>query len=127
VSESNESRPSVLVADDEVDLAENIATYLARAGFEVVVVNSGAAALEQLRTRLFDVALLDLRMPSATGLEVAAWIRRFGSTTRIILMSAVCSDDTDFADAWLEKPFELTRLRLLLVELLRMSAKARGY
>jgi signal transduction histidine kinase/CheY-like chemotaxis protein len=75
--EHPELRPSrrILVADDNVDAAESLATLFRLDGHEVHVVHDGESALSAALELKPDVALLDLGMPRLTGHEVAARIR----------------------------------------------------
>lgn len=59
--------PSVLVIDDEPGLREMLALELSLEGFAVEAVDSGAAAVEAVRRRRFDVAITDLKMPAVVG------------------------------------------------------------
>jgi two-component system nitrate/nitrite response regulator NarL len=79
----------VLVADDHPAYRRGVVRALERAGLEVVAqADDGAAALALARELAPDVALLDLRMPEASGSEVAAALRAEGSPTRVVVLSA---------------------------------------
>jgi two-component system, NarL family, nitrate/nitrite response regulator NarL len=79
----------VLVADDHPAYRRGVVRALERAGLEVVAqAGDGAAALELARRLEPDVALLDLRMPEASGSEVASALREEGSSTRVVVLSA---------------------------------------
>ncbi|MFL5608742.1 MAG: response regulator, partial [Gemmatimonadaceae bacterium] len=64
------TQPRVLVVDDEEAIRTAIARYLRTQGYEVEVVESGAAALAMLTRQRFVVMLCDVRMPQMTGLDV---------------------------------------------------------
>src|SRR6478672_620917 len=109
----------VLVADDEDDIRDLVCLAIARAGATVVAsVADGTAALAAARAELPDVAVLDVSMPGATGLEVCAALRSDPVTAgiRILLLSAGASlDDVAAglaagADAYLAKPFQISGL-----------------
>lgn len=71
---TNDRPPSALIADDEPLLAQALATELARAwpGLRIVgPVGNGPAALQALQEQRPDIAFLDIRMPGASGLDVA--------------------------------------------------------
>src|SRR5207247_4728872 len=73
VSAGDASTPgtgSILVADDEESIRWVLERACAQHGHSVVAVASGTAALDQLRRRPFDVALVDIRMPDLSGLDV---------------------------------------------------------
>ena len=109
----------MLVADDEDDIRALVALAVAKAGCTVVSsVADGGAALAAARAELPDLAVLDVSMPGATGLEVCAALRSDPLTAgiRILLLSAGASlDDVAAglaagADAYLAKPFQVSGL-----------------
>jgi DNA-binding response OmpR family regulator len=109
----------VLVADDEDDIRELVCLAVAKAGCTVTAsVADGAVALATARTDLPDLAVLDVSMPGATGLEVCAALREDPATAgiRILLLSAGASPDdvgrglSAGADAYLAKPFQISAL-----------------
>lgn len=67
--------PYILLVDDDPVLCEIAATNLMNEGFDVVYVNNGAEALEQLSSRDFDLVITDLEMPEMDGLELTRAIR----------------------------------------------------
>src|SRR5690606_18793824 len=67
----------VLVVDDEKPLAQMVATYLTRGGYEVATVHTGPDAVEAARDRSPDVVVLDLGLPGMDGIEVCRRIRGF--------------------------------------------------
>src|SRR5690606_12776015 len=60
----------LLIAEDEANLGMILEQFMTARGFAVTMVRDGRAALEQLRSDRFDVALLDIVMPEMDGLEV---------------------------------------------------------
>jgi DNA-binding response OmpR family regulator len=109
----------VLVADDEDDIRGLVCLAVAKAGCTVTAsVADGATALATARTDLPDLAVLDVSMPGATGLEVCAALREDPATAgiRILLLSAGASPDdvarglSAGADAYLAKPFQISAL-----------------
>jgi DNA-binding NarL/FixJ family response regulator len=79
----------LLIADDHPAARESLVRAVAGAPIEIVAVlaDGQSALLEALRLQP-DVALLDLRMPSMSGAEVARALRGEGSETRVIILSA---------------------------------------
>ena len=109
----------VLVADDEDDIRALVGLAVGKAGCTVVgAVADGVAALELARTELPELAVLDVSMPGATGLEVCAALRADPATARIriLLLSAgasledVAAGLAAGADAYLAKPFSVAGL-----------------
>jgi DNA-binding response OmpR family regulator len=111
--------PRVLVADDEHDIRALVCLAVRRAGCTVAVdVPDGTAALAAARAHRPDLAVLDVSMPGATGLEVCTALRGDPATAavRVLLLSAGASADdvarglAAGADAYLPKPFGVADL-----------------
>ncbi len=83
-------RVRVYVADDHPLYREGVVRALRmRPDFELVgEAGDGRAALEQVRTLAPDVAVLDLRLPGLDGIEITEALRREGSPTRVLMLSA---------------------------------------
>jgi two-component system, OmpR family, copper resistance phosphate regulon response regulator CusR len=117
-------RPRCLVVEDERKVAAALAEGLESEGFALTVENGGDRALSRLLSDDFDVVLLDLTLPERDGFELLAALRRRGTDTRVLVMTArdaledrLCSLDGG-ADDYLIKPFAfeelLARMRALL-------------
>ena len=79
----------LLIADDHPAARESLVRAVRDADIEVVaVLGDGRSALLEARRLKPDVALLDLRMPEMSGSEVARELRRDGSSTLVIILSA---------------------------------------
>ncbi len=117
----------ILVVDDEVDLAEAVATGLRREGYAVDVAHGGADALERASLQPYDLVCLDLTMPDVDGLEVCASLRENppeGGSPRILMLTARDAVDDRIlgldsgADDYMIKPFAFgelaARVRVLL-------------
>src|SRR6266849_9015715 len=76
----------VLFVDDEKSLQEFMRSELPRLGHEVVVCPDGRAALKALEKSTFDAAILDLRMPGMTGMEVLEQLKQITLDTEAIVM-----------------------------------------
>ena len=109
----------VLVADDEDDIRALVCLAVAKAGCTVTSsVADGNTALATARAELPDLAVLDVSMPGATGLEVCTALRADPDTAgiRILLLSAGASLEdvarglAAGADAYLAKPFGIASL-----------------
>ncbi len=102
---------SVLVVDDEPDIALICKLALSLEGFDVEERSSGQAALDYLATDTPDVVLLDLRLPDLSGWEVLDRLRDRGqlASLRVILFSAHASAAQSALDAgcvsFIAKPF----------------------
>ncbi|MEI6226980.1 MAG: response regulator, partial [Deltaproteobacteria bacterium] len=77
----------ILLVEDEPDLAQVLADYLVRDGYEASVEGNGARALERIRREPPDLLLLDLMLPDLDGLSILREVRRT-SRLPIILVTA---------------------------------------
>ena len=118
--------PTVLVVDDERQIATIARDYLTRAGFAVTVTGDGASAVEIARTKRPDLVVLDLGLPRLDGLEVARVLRRESDVPIIMLTARV--DESDRlrgfevgADDYLTKPFSPRELVARVSSVLRRA------
>jgi DNA-binding response OmpR family regulator len=123
-----ESKPVVLVADDEEDIRVLVSFRLDRAGWDVVTAADGREALDLILERRPDIAVLDVRMPKLTGIEVLQQVRADVTVgeTPVILLSAGVQEDSIAkgleagANEYMKKPFSPDELAA------RVEAVARG-
>ena len=73
---------SILVVDDEVDICRNLSDILTDLGYQVEFAHDGPSALELVRQRPYDVALLDLKMPGMDGLTLYREIKKHARRRR---------------------------------------------
>ena len=106
---------SVLIIEDEADLADMIKTYLQRAGLLAHVVRTGPDGVQAARRLAPDVVMLDLGLPGLDGVEVCRRIRTFSDC--YVLMVTARDDEVDKiiglsvgADDYITKPFSLREL-----------------
>jgi CheY-like chemotaxis protein len=88
-----EQYASILVVDDDVDTCRNLSDILGDLGYQVDTACDGPAALEMVRQKRYDVALLDLRMPGMDGLDVYREIRDLRAGTVALIVTAVPASD----------------------------------
>ena len=116
----------VLVADDDADIRDLVAFKLEQAGFEVIAVADGPAAVDQARTRRPVLAVLDVSMPGLSGIDVCRMLRADPVTAGmliIMLTARVQEQDVEGgfsagADDYVTKPFSprelVARIQALL-------------
>lgn len=120
----NPKQVSVLVVDDDVDICRNVADILGDLGYEVDMAHDGFSAMQQVRRRSYDLALLDLKMPGMDGLTLYREIRKIRAETVGIIITAYASPETadlaEEAGAWriLTKPVDFSLLLRLAEEAL---------
>ena len=85
---------SILIVDDENIVRDSLTKWFTEDGFTVGTAESGAAALQLLQKRLWDIILLDIKMPGMDGMEVQQRIREIDPAAMIIFITAHASVDT---------------------------------
>lgn len=101
---------TVLIADDEAEIADLIELHLAREGYRCIKASDGQEALDAIRTQSVDLAILDIMMPKIDGYEVTRQIREQHHLP-IIFLSAKATDLDKItglvrgADDYMTKPF----------------------
>ena len=107
----------VLMVEDELRLAENVARSLREsAGYAVDIAADGQEGLFLAESNAYDVVLLDLMLPKLDGMELLSRIRKAGQQTPVLVLTA--RDDKESvvallnagADDYLTKPFDLGEL-----------------
>jgi two-component system response regulator RegA len=86
-SAAREGAPTMLVVDDDDALRERLARAFRERGFEVTTASRGAEALARAREETPEYAVLDLRMPDQSGLEVLRRMRALDPSTRILVLT----------------------------------------
>ena len=114
----------LLIAEDELDLAEVLTAFLEKNQYTVDAVHDGAAALDYAMTGAYDAIILDIMMPKLDGLGVLTRLRDAGVSTPVMLLTARGEKDDRVAgfnagaDDYLPKPFApdelLARVRAML-------------
>jgi two-component system response regulator MprA len=117
----------LLVVDDDRALRDALRRALTLAGYEVLLAETGAAALAAVASGVPDAVLLDIGLPDIDGLEVSRALRRDGNRVPVLMLTArdAVSDRVDGLDAgaddYLVKPFDIDELKARLRALLRRS------
>jgi two-component system, OmpR family, response regulator ResD len=126
---NSEADPRVLVVDDDPALAEVVARYLRRDGYEVDYAADGATGLERALATLPDLVVLDLMMPGMDGFEVCRRLRQ--ATAIPVVMLTARGEENDRitgldlgADDYVTKPFSPGELAARVRAVLRRAAPA---
>ena len=121
----------VLVAEDDDGLGQVLARGLREQGYVVDLVPDGETAAAYLRFYQYEVAVLDWRMPRLSGVDLVARLRRAGTSTPVLLLTArdnpadrIAGLDAG-ADDYLVKPFDFGELLARLRALQRRSPTSR--
>jgi len=117
----------VLVVDDDAELWQLVARYLAREGFDLDWAASGGAGVERALAQDYSLIMLDVMLPDTDGFDVLRRIRQRSRTP--VLMLTARGDTLDRirglemgADDYLPKPFDPAELAARIRAILRRSA-----
>jgi DNA-binding response OmpR family regulator len=80
-------RLRLLLVEDDRMIADMYRRSLEMDGYSVEVVSDGAAGLEALRTRSYDLALVDIRLPGVDGLQLLEESRKMGVSTPVVIVT----------------------------------------
>ncbi len=135
MAEENFRNKTILVVDDEERMARFIRLNLEHDGFQVVEAHKGMEAINELRTKMPDVILLDVMMPDVDGFEVLQMIRE-NHTVPVIMLTAKGEEDDRVrglelgADDYVTKPFSprelVSRVRAVLRRTESSAASSEG-
>jgi two-component system alkaline phosphatase synthesis response regulator PhoP len=120
----------ILVVEDEAAIAFGLQLDLKSEGYDVETESDGERALQRARKEAFDLILLDVMLPGKDGYEVCRELRRGGSKTPIIMLTAKTQEEEKVlglesgADDYVTKPFSPRELRARVKAALRRTAEA---
>ena len=126
-----DTRPVVLVVDDEPQMRKFIRITLTANGYGVIEASAAAEAIQQAAAHTPDLVLLDLGLPDADGSEVIVRIREW-STMPILVISARGKEESKVrardagADDYVTKPFGAAELMARVRVALRHAARVAG-
>ncbi len=117
---TGESKPTVLVIDDETGILESLRILLKNEGFTPIIANGGKQALDQLAELRPDIILSDVRMPNVGGVQVLSAARALDPEMPVILMTAQATLQSamqavnEGAFYYIQKPFRNDELLAIL-------------
>ncbi len=120
---------SVLIVEDDKNIAELLQLYLEKEGYAVTIAGDGGAGLVKFRAIQPDIVLLDVMMPVMDGWTVCKTIRSESQTPIIMLTAKSETDDKitglkSGADDYITKPFEMREVLARIEAVLRRSDRA---
>jgi DNA-binding NtrC family response regulator len=107
---------SIIIIDDELLIRDLLYDFFADKDWDVSVFDSGIRALEAIKNRAFDVALVDIKMPETDGMAFIKRLKDFSPDMPVLLMTAFPSVETAVEalhlkiDDYIIKPFNINRL-----------------
>jgi DNA-binding response OmpR family regulator len=122
------TKPRLLLVDDETAITDRLAPFLSRAGFDVEVAADGEDALKTVASHAPDLIVLDVLMPRIDGREVLRLLRQEGDWTPVILLTQVGESAEramalmEGADDYVNKPFDPNELVARIKTVLRRAS-----
>jgi two-component system phosphate regulon response regulator PhoB len=125
------AKVSILIVEDEPEIAELVRFHIQREGFNATIVHSGRTALSMIEREPPDLVLLDLMLPDVDGLELCRRLKRKPETREIpILMLTAKGDEADIvagielgAHDYVTKPFSPKVLMARVKNILRRETE----
>lgn len=125
-------QPSILILEDDLDVADMLNAYFRIQGYEVSTVNWGRDAIRACETSLPDLIIADIKLPDIDGFEVARRLRTSRHTRNIpiiFLTEKIEREDKltgleAGADDYITKPFDIQELRLRVRNSLARASQA---
>jgi CheY-like chemotaxis protein len=126
----SESKPTILVVEDDLDVAEMLSAYFRVQGYDVLVANGGEDGVQTCRAHRPNLVILDIRLPDIDGYEVARLLRSNRRTADIPIIFLTEKRHREErlqglelgADDYITKPFDIQELRLRVRNALRRTS-----
>jgi two-component system response regulator AtoC len=121
-------KPAILVVDDDEVMRQTLSDVLRKRGYAVSTAETGGQTISSIKKQLFDLILLDIRLPDMDGLDVLKRIKEIESDLMVIVMTAYSDVQTAVmaiksgAYDYIDKPFELEELKILIQKALETQS-----
>jgi two-component system response regulator AtoC len=125
--------PSILVIDDQEGIRKSFSAILEKEGYEVDAVATGQEAIKRSKSRIYNLALVDLRLPDMDGIQLLTAMRDTSPKMVKIIVTGYPSMENAIeavnrgADAYIVKPFTMETLLRTIEEHLRKQKEAVKY
>ncbi|MCD4740984.1 MAG: response regulator, partial [Desulfobacteraceae bacterium] len=106
----------ILVIDDEPSILESLNMFLTEKGFEVVTAETGAKGLEIFSQKVFQIVIMDIRLPDFNGLDILQTMLEKKKSSKIIMITAFQDMDTTIvamkrgAFDYIHKPLDVGKI-----------------
>ncbi len=116
----------ILIAEDDELILKTIEHKLLKEGHEVILTRNGKDAIETLKTKDIDLAITDIMMPFASGIEILSAIKTMGKQIPVIMLSSMGQEEVVLnafdlgASDFIIKPFSPNEL---ILRIKRFSSK----
>jgi DNA-binding NtrC family response regulator len=126
-------KAKILIVDDEKSVRTTMKAILEDENFEVDTATNGKDAIQLSKEKMYNIALLDIRLPDIEGVELLKLLKEYIPRTRKIMLTgyptlknAVTSVNKN-ADAYLFKPVDVKELLGIVKEQLRLQAEEKEF
>jgi two-component system response regulator PilR (NtrC family) len=113
-------KDKILVADDEKSMREFLDIMLKKEGYKVTLASNGEEVTKLIEKDIFDLALVDIRMPRQDGITALKKIKSISPETVVIMITAYASAETaikamkEGAYDYITKPFKIDEIKLII-------------
>jgi DNA-binding NtrC family response regulator len=114
----------ILVVDDEEGARELFFTILSDEGYDIILANNGEEALARFKGEAYDLVITDIKMPVMDGLQLLQEIRKTGSKTDVIMVTAYGEVESYLkamslgAAEYINKPIRIKELKRIVHKVL---------
>ena len=131
-----QGRGTIMIVDDEDTIRENLQRFFLSSGYDASVASNGEDALEQARRRVYEVALLDVRMPGMSGVDLLRRLRADYPDMEVIMVTGLSDVTTGVecmklgAHDYVLKPYNLEEMRIRVAKAAErryLSLQVRAY
>jgi DNA-binding NtrC family response regulator len=119
----DEDTRRILVIENDQDIRSLLTDFIKNEGYEADSVEKGTYAFKKLMTGSFDLIITDIWLPGFSGLDILQGLKKIQPETPVVVITAFEDEDAHSeayergANAYLEKPIQLKKLRELIHEM----------
>ncbi|MFZ5801992.1 MAG: response regulator [Candidatus Omnitrophota bacterium] len=119
----------ILIVDDESGIVEEVRDFLTEEGYEVYTADTGKDGIRLIENVRPDLVLLDMKLPDMSGIEVLRFSKQRFPRVKVLVNTGyidqkIIDESCELGrDAFLQKPFDLERLREEILPLLGPAAE----
>ncbi|MEA3500320.1 MAG: response regulator [Candidatus Marinimicrobia bacterium] len=86
-------KASIIIVDDDVGITDTLLDILSELGYDTAVTDNGYQAIEMIKKKSYDFALMDIKMPGMNGVETFKKVQEINPKTKVIMMTAYAFND----------------------------------